>query len=153
MVAYPYAFGSTLYTWGAYCSVLASLQFLKSMSSSPAAIAAGKAMRTDQGSLRMAMQPGISVSPVKDEHSASFPITVQNSQPRPGWRNLVPAHLHEWSAGLIPDSAWAHVDLIGRFSLTYLLRGPGRIWDETAPMCFWCRHAGAFCALKPEAVS
>ncbi len=31
-VAYPYAFGSVLYTWGAYWSVVASTQILKSFS-------------------------------------------------------------------------------------------------------------------------
>ena len=134
MVAYPYAFGSTLYTWGAFCSVVASWQFLRSLGSSPADSAAAKDRKAEQQSLRMARQPGVPGSPMSQQ-SASI-NKMQILPIRIGWRNMVPVRLRAWKDTMDPDMAWALVDVIGRLSLTRLLNG---LCMAFALMCMWMR--------------
>lgn len=117
MVAYPYAFGSTLYTWGAYCSVLASRQLLESMSSKPASSAAAKHKGDDQHSLSMALQPRL--LGLMSFENASI-AKAQTLQPSTCWRTMVPMRLRCWTEAMTPDRAWATVDLAGGLLLACL---------------------------------
>ena len=111
LVAYPYAFGSTLYTWGAYCSVLASQQLLKSISSSPVALVAANHKGANQQNQSMARRPRL--LGLMSFESASI-MKAQTLQPSTWQRMLVPMRLRGWTEAMSPDTAWATVNLAGR---------------------------------------
>ena len=83
MVTYPYAFASTLYTWGAWCSVRASLAAVRAAAAQQSRVAAAEDPMAAGKKLPGAAQ-----------------VTVLLRQP--GWRRQ-----------LTPGMAWALLDLAG----------------------------------------
>lgn len=53
LVAYPYAFGSILYTWGMHCSVVASAEVLRKIE-----VEQGRLSRSSASGAARAMPPG-----------------------------------------------------------------------------------------------
>ena len=93
MVAYPYAFASTLYTWGAWCSVRASL----------AAVRAATAAQQGERAARAGLRAGRAAA------GQRLP-NAQGAALRGSWRPV-------WRQQLMPDMAWALLNLAGKFPL------------------------------------